>query len=322
MNADSNRSPSAALTATIAPRTIDSGIVRKSSWYSATKTANIARGRSRDEALPRLRRRDGRRELVPADRAADQVRHGVVDPHGDHDGERGEPAVLGNVAQQEQEAEAEADPGGSEHGAADRGGRGRARRRDEVEQKREHERRRGSRRPSTPRRRAARRRAPRRRRRSPRARAAAAAAPSRRTRAARRALPATTSANSHQPPSQIAPSTSGAPDRDDEQPRQEARLSGRRSGGGDSRTRRARREGPRPEVRPERVDEHELGVRELPEEEVRDAHLARRADQRDPDPEAPARRASAPSASSSIAAGGTPSSTSRRAASTISARPP
>ena len=29
----------------------------------------------------------------------------------------GEPAVLGNVAQQQQEAEAEADPGGAEHRA-------------------------------------------------------------------------------------------------------------------------------------------------------------------------------------------------------------
>src|SRR5581483_7296372 len=55
------------------------------------------RGRPEQEALPRLPRRRRRRELVPAEQAAAQVRERVAGPDREHDGERREPAMCRQV---------------------------------------------------------------------------------------------------------------------------------------------------------------------------------------------------------------------------------
>jgi hypothetical protein len=85
LNADSKRSPSAAASRDDRAEHEDLGdrqerraVVVQRDEHREDRT----RG-SRDEALPRLGRRDGRRELVPAHGATDQVRRGVADPDRD-----------------------------------------------------------------------------------------------------------------------------------------------------------------------------------------------------------------------------------------------
>ena len=88
-----------------------------------------------------------------------------------------------------------------------------------------------------------------------------------------------TSANSHQPPSQRRPSTSGRPTTATRI--REAKLLIRSAAESTPAARVLLDRGAqlvRPEVGPERVGEDVFGVRGLPEEEVRDAPLARRAD--------------------------------------------
>ena len=105
LNADSKRSPSAAATVTTTPRTIESCDREEVLVVERDEDGEDAGGGPGDEAFPRLRRRDRRRELVPADCAPDQIRRGVVDPDGDDHRERGQPAV-GHRAQKQQEARA------------------------------------------------------------------------------------------------------------------------------------------------------------------------------------------------------------------------
>ena len=77
-----------------------------------------------------------------------------------------------------------------------------------------------------------------------------------------------------------------------------------------------------PEVGPQHVGEHELAVGQLPQQEVRDAVLARRADHEVGVGHRRGRRGAGGSPSRRSCRRGTPSSTSARTASTISARPP
>ena len=79
---------------------------------------------------------------------------------------------------------------------------------------------------------------------------------------------------------------------------------------------------PAAEVGPQRVGDVDLGVGDLPQQVVADAHLAARADQQIGIGLAGGVEEARRSAASSSSSGRTPASIARRAASTISARPP
>ena len=216
-----------------------------------------------------------------------------------------------------------ADPGGPEHRRADRHGRRLARLGDPVEQERQDEREHEAADASTPARRAGRRAASR----APRV-AGEHERPQRprhgvelvqRDESGERA----TRPKSHQPPSQTSQSTSGQPTTATSDAREELvhlppnrrrRL---------AYSRRARcRSSSLAEVRPERVGEDELGVGELPEQEVREPQLARGADQQVGVGQLGRVELRGERVLVELARRRRPSSTSRRAASTSSARPP
>jgi hypothetical protein len=94
-----------------------------------------------DEALPRLTRRERRREPVAADEPSREVGRDVAGENGEQNGEGRQPPVIRNGAQQDDEREAEPDPAGAEHGRGDRDGRALPRRGDPVQDERERNRR-------------------------------------------------------------------------------------------------------------------------------------------------------------------------------------
>ena len=280
-SSDSKRSPSGAAIASTTPSTIDCADRQEVLLVERDERDEDRRGRPEDEPLPRLAGRGARRHLVPAEQPAAEVRERVAGPDGEQHGDDAR-AGRGRAAR-----------------AAGSGSRGRRRSRARpctvpliaiVAACRASEiafrtnasakRRRAARRASSRRRRAPRRRARAPRRCSRPARAARAAARSASTRAARPPRANATSANSHQPPRYTAPSTTGSSASGDRRSRDQTACS---SAAESSTPRRVLRQGRAQvalvEVGPELVDEDELRVGELPEQEVRDAQLAARADQ-------------------------------------------
>ena len=111
LSVDSKRSPSGAASAT---RAEDERLARSSGTSCVVERDERdgdGRERAGDEALPCLARRDGRRELVPADQRARRSTRPCRRRRPRAARRRREPAVLGDVAQEEQVAEPAADPG-------------------------------------------------------------------------------------------------------------------------------------------------------------------------------------------------------------------
>ena len=241
----------------------------------ARRTRRARPPRSRGRTPPTSCPATGRARACAGRDPPAEVRDRVRREHAEQDGERREARVLGEVAHQDREREAEPDPRRAEHGRADRHRRRRARLGDPVQEERERS---VAMKPPSIQtcppsgRRPARARRPR----SPRARSAAATGPSRelvqREHGRDRDQP-------DEPPAARARRGRARPAGRRAQRRGETR---RRSSAAEAATA-ARVRVERGRSRPRRsraraCRRRRLRVGELPEQEVRDPELARRAD--------------------------------------------
>src|SRR3954447_14419525 len=92
------------------------------------------------EALPRLARRELRRQLVAPDQAAGAVRSGGCRERRENDGQRGQLRMVRQLPDEQERAEAGGDPPDSEERRPDRDRRRLSRRCDAVQREREQQR--------------------------------------------------------------------------------------------------------------------------------------------------------------------------------------
>ena len=115
LSADSNRSPSGAATAIASAERERFRDREEVLLVERDERDGDRRHGAGDEPLPRLARRDRRRELVAAEEEPEEVGGRVSGPDREHDRVQREHAVLVDVPQQERVGEAEPDPPHSEH---------------------------------------------------------------------------------------------------------------------------------------------------------------------------------------------------------------